>query len=224
MKKNFSICLCVLLATISGKAQLTLDVATAENAIGSIYGSCIEDVNHEIYGGLYIQKIFGESFEEDYQNIAFNHFSQFGGNWSAGAVASEIAVGADDGGKLLYETGFADGSVEVEIKFNDNTRESAALIVRTSNAQVGADDWDGYEIGLNAVSHEVILGKHVHNWQSFGNTSATFNPDEWTTLRVELSGANIKIYVGNMATPVVDYTDNNSPLLSGKIGVRTWRS
>jgi alpha-L-arabinofuranosidase len=29
-----------------------------------MYGSCIEDVNHEIYGGLYDQKIFGESFEE----------------------------------------------------------------------------------------------------------------------------------------------------------------
>jgi len=224
MKKSFFICFCALLIAISGKAQLTFDVAVAENAIGSIYGSCIEDVNHEIYGGLYIQKIFGESFEEDYQNIAFNHFTQLGGNWSAASVATEIAVGADDGGKLLYETAFADGSVEVEIKFNSSTRESAALIVRTDNAQVGADDWDGYEIGLNAMTHEVILGKHVHNWQSLGNTPAAFNPDEWTTLRVELSGANIKIYVGNMATPVVDYTDNNSPLLSGKIGVRTWRS
>ena len=29
-----------------------------------MYGSCIEDVNHEIYGGLYAQQIFGESFEE----------------------------------------------------------------------------------------------------------------------------------------------------------------
>jgi alpha-L-arabinofuranosidase len=29
-----------------------------------MYGSCIEDVNHEIYGGLYAQRIFGESFEE----------------------------------------------------------------------------------------------------------------------------------------------------------------
>jgi hypothetical protein len=27
-----------------------------------MYGSCIEDVNHEIYGGLYDQKIFVESF------------------------------------------------------------------------------------------------------------------------------------------------------------------
>src|SRR6266446_5890791 len=27
-------------------------------------GACIEDVNHEIYGGLYSQMIFGESFQE----------------------------------------------------------------------------------------------------------------------------------------------------------------
>ena len=27
-------------------------------------GACLEDVNHEIYGGLYTQMIFGESFQE----------------------------------------------------------------------------------------------------------------------------------------------------------------
>ena len=27
-------------------------------------GACIEDVNHEIYGGLYSQMVFGESFQE----------------------------------------------------------------------------------------------------------------------------------------------------------------
>ena len=27
-------------------------------------GVCIEDVNHEIYGGLYSQMVFGESFQE----------------------------------------------------------------------------------------------------------------------------------------------------------------
>ena len=29
-----------------------------------IYGACLEDLNHEVYGGLYAQMIFGESFEE----------------------------------------------------------------------------------------------------------------------------------------------------------------
>ena len=27
-------------------------------------GSCIEDVNHEIYGGIYSQMLYGESFQE----------------------------------------------------------------------------------------------------------------------------------------------------------------
>ena len=29
-----------------------------------VFGACFEDLNHEIYGGLYAQMIFGESFEE----------------------------------------------------------------------------------------------------------------------------------------------------------------
>ncbi|RPJ38804.1 MAG: hypothetical protein EHM21_16360, partial [Chloroflexi bacterium] len=40
-----------------------------EQEIGKISpyltGACIEDVNHEVYGGIYSQMIFGESFEEE---------------------------------------------------------------------------------------------------------------------------------------------------------------
>lgn len=54
--------LCSLSAQV---AQIRVDVSKIENSISPyIYGSCIEDVNHEIYGGLYDQKIYGESFEE----------------------------------------------------------------------------------------------------------------------------------------------------------------
>lgn len=28
-------------------------------------GACLEDANHEVYGGLYSQMIFGEGFEEE---------------------------------------------------------------------------------------------------------------------------------------------------------------
>ncbi len=33
-------------------------------------GACIEDVNHEIHGGLYSQMVFGESFEEEPMDIS----------------------------------------------------------------------------------------------------------------------------------------------------------
>ena len=32
-------------------------------------GACIEDVNHEVYGGIHSQMLFGESFEEEPQHI-----------------------------------------------------------------------------------------------------------------------------------------------------------
>jgi hypothetical protein len=46
-------------------ATITADAGKVVNHTTRLmYGACIEDVNHEIYGGLYAQQIFGESFEE----------------------------------------------------------------------------------------------------------------------------------------------------------------
>lgn len=51
---------------VSGQnAHIIVDASRVMNRISpEIFGSCIEDVNHEIYGGLYSQRLFGESFEE----------------------------------------------------------------------------------------------------------------------------------------------------------------
>ncbi len=55
----------ILLLILARQHTITID---ATHVIGHVpdklYGSCIEDVNHEIYGGLYDQRLFGESFEE----------------------------------------------------------------------------------------------------------------------------------------------------------------
>ena len=50
-----------------------------QNITPYLYGSCIEDVNHEIYGGLYDQKIFGESCEEPAPTPRFDHFDVYDG-------------------------------------------------------------------------------------------------------------------------------------------------
>ncbi len=44
-------------------------------------GACIEDVNHEIYGGIYSQMIFGESFQEPAPAPAIAGFKNLGGRW-----------------------------------------------------------------------------------------------------------------------------------------------
>lgn len=49
----------------SYKAVIKVQPDTILNSITPLlFGSCVEDVNHEVYGGLYSQRIYGESFEE----------------------------------------------------------------------------------------------------------------------------------------------------------------
>ncbi len=57
------------LLTVSGiHAEDVIIRIEADQVVGPVSrcltGACIEDVNHEIYGGIYSQMIFGESFQE----------------------------------------------------------------------------------------------------------------------------------------------------------------
>src|SRR3954467_6910179 len=61
-------------------------------------GVCIEDVNHEIYGGIYSQMVFGESFQEP-PAAAVEGFASYGGAWAVeGGV---VCAPAGDGPKLV---------------------------------------------------------------------------------------------------------------------------
>ena len=64
------------------EGSITIDASKIENRIPSfLYGACIEDVNHEIYGGLYDQKVFGESFEEPDGGFVFENHTPYEGLW-----------------------------------------------------------------------------------------------------------------------------------------------
>jgi hypothetical protein len=50
---------------MAAKAKITVDARKVIQRVGPyMRGTCIEDVNHEVYGGIYSQMIFGESFQE----------------------------------------------------------------------------------------------------------------------------------------------------------------
>src|SRR4051812_45754545 len=75
-------------------SSLKIDAAKVVNHVSRLmYGSCIEDVNHEIYGGLYAQLIFGESFEEPPRAVPPLGWSAYGGRWRVDSGV--LAVGAD---------------------------------------------------------------------------------------------------------------------------------
>src|SRR4051812_48752110 len=80
-------------------------------------GACIEDVNHEIYGGIYSQMIFGESFAEPPRSAPVKGFVSPDGQWKGvdGVVFGEAGAGP----KLISSVGpFANGEAGVEVYFD----------------------------------------------------------------------------------------------------------
>src|SRR5580692_8783560 len=109
------------------ETTLRVDSARVIHRISPLlYGACIEDVNHEIYGGLYSQMIFGESFQEPPRPPLLKGFTSFGGEWLPHFETIDAAPG--DGPKLISDVpAFADGEVSVEVRFPSDQGGNAGM-------------------------------------------------------------------------------------------------
>jgi alpha-L-arabinofuranosidase len=188
-----------------------------------MYGSCIEDVNHEIYGGLYSQMIFGECFEEPPQPLPMPGWSAYAGEWRV--TPGEVRVGASDGAKLVRESPeVGDGEVSVDVRVDNSRGDNAGLILRVRNPRPGADAWTGYEISISPRNRAVILGRHQDNWKLLRSAPAPIEAGRWYRLKVRLDGPRLRVFLDDAASPVLDYVDHEAPLPAGRVGLRTWMS
>ena len=101
----------------------------ADQVVGQVSrhltGACIEDVNHEIYGGIFSQMVFGESFQEPALSPSIKGFKAYGGRWVVRDDA--LRISGLDGPKLVSERGaFKDGAVggEKAIRTQEGVRRS----------------------------------------------------------------------------------------------------
>ncbi len=201
---------------------ITIDAEKIENRIPSfLYGSCIEDVNHEIYGGLYDQKIFGESFEEPEPSPEIENFTVHEGVWKA--TNNEVFVLAFSGAKLIYNpTDVTKGYAETEIKFNSKNDGNAGFITRVTKPGKGADNFYGYEISLKADGKKIVFAKHKNNFEHIQDIDVDCNPLQWNRLKAMMDNGKIELLLNDKS--VFTYSDNDTLLTSGKVGLRTWNA
>ncbi|MFO0807599.1 MAG: alpha-L-arabinofuranosidase C-terminal domain-containing protein [Gemmataceae bacterium] len=184
-------------------------------------GACIEDVNHEIYGGLYSQMVFGESFQEpETLENRLKGFRILGGQWQV--QQGELHFAGDRGAKVVSDLpGFTDGEVGVEVYVPDRRLTNAGLIVRVARAEVGADRFDGYEIALNAQEQSVLLGRHQQDFQRLKVAPCEVPTGQWVSLVARLNGSAIEVSVNG--NTVLRYDDGRAVLPAGTIGLRQWQ-
>lgn len=215
----------ILLFSIQGwgqDAHIFVDASRVMNKISpQIYGSCIEDVNHEIYGGLYDQRLYGESFEEPAPAMNFEGWKTLGGDWQPDGAA--VAVSAGPGYMMVREMPvMKDGSVEADVKLKSGF--DAGLLLRVSDERKGADNFNGYEVSLNPGAQTIVLGKHLHNWIPLTEKKTAFHANEWVHIKVVLQGPRLLLYANHDRSPIIDYTDKKDILLTGRIALRTYNA
>lgn len=218
-----AICLTVLASLVNVQAQEARIAVQAHQEVRHVSpyltGACIEDVNHEIYGGIYSQMVFGESFQEP-APTEIKTFRAFGGAWRVSGTELQFSGAA--GGKLVSELpAFTDGEVGVEMYIPDRRCTNAGLIVRVDKPGKGANNFDGYEIALNAAEQYVRLGRHRHNWEPITDTPCDVPTGQWVGLAVKLTGRTIEITVNGKS--ILRYEDSSAALLSGTIGLRQFQ-
>jgi hypothetical protein len=201
---------------------ISIDVGQKGKAVSRfLTGSCIEDVNHEIYGGIYSQMIFGESFGEPAQGAPVKGMIASEGEWKV--LDGGVLEGAGGSGpKLMRDpaTSFTTGEAGVEVFLPGNREGNAGLVVRGSRAGAGADNFDGYEVSLDALKKVVVLGRHRHDYRLLKQAACDIGPDKWIALRVKLTERTIEVFVDGKSVMQVK---DPQPLRAGAVGLRLWQ-
>ena len=211
----------VSLPTSGAGVTIRVEAGTADRPVSRyLTGACIEDVNHEIYGGLYSQMIFGESFQEPPRSEPVRGFVALDGLWS---VKDGELIGGDGPGPKLLSTAppMTSGEAGVDVYFPGGGAGNAGLIVQVDKAGAGADNFDGYEVSIDVMRKLVTLSRHHHNWKPLKEVPCDLTADRWIALSAKITGRIIAVNVNGKT--LIQFEDTEPPLRAGGIGLRDWQ-
>ena len=204
-----------------GQDRVTIRVDPAKQ-VGTVSpylaAVCLEDVNHEVYGGLYSQLIFGESFQEPPVSEPARGFVAFGGQWSVSADGVLDGDRGNGGPKVVRAAVPPDTTaIGVDVFLPGGGGGNAGLIVGVRRPGVGDDAFDGEEVTLDAAAHIVRVGRHRHDFRLIRDTPCpTVDADRWIGLSVARHGRTVDVLVDG--TTVFQFDGD----LAGGVGLRQW--
>jgi hypothetical protein len=104
--------------------------------------------------------------------------------------------------------------------FTDKRGGNLGLLVKVSDAGVGADKWNGYEVSLYADKQVLHLARHRQNYEPICHVPCNVPVGEWIPLVVEMTETTLKIYV--QGELIHSYEDKEHPLRAGQVAFRPW--
>jgi Domain of Unknown Function (DUF1080)/Alpha-L-arabinofuranosidase C-terminal domain len=183
-------------------------------------GACIEDVNHEVYGGIDSQMIFGESFAEPASQFPLKGFKIFGGRWTIANDGSLQGTGGN-GSKIVWNgPALSEGEASVDVMLTESGGGNGGLMLKVTDAGKGTDLFNGYEVSLERPG-TLVIGRHRQNWEPLRRVPCDVPVNEWISLTVRMTGKSLEILVNGKS--VAQYEDTEHPLEAGGVGLRIWQ-
>ena len=159
-------------------------------------------------------KTFSDRFENDH----FDNWVLYGGGWLVRDGAFGPSPDAPTSKAVASATRFGDFVYEADVSLNE--AGNAGLLFRLSRPAIGADAHSGYYIGLSAADGRIQLGKSNNNWSALQTVEKTLAANQPHHIRVEARGPQIRIFVNDMAQPVIEAMDYS--FAEGAIGLRQY--
>ncbi len=183
-------------------------------------GACLEDVNHEVYGGLYSQMVFGESFQEPPPPPAIRGFRADPASWQI--EDGVLSVRREPGPKLILEGAEVErGAIGVDVFLPGQASGVAGVIVAVRDARPGIDTFTGYEISLASDRQALVLGRHRQNWEPIREVPCEVPTDHWISLSVRFGPGELEAAADGKT--IVSYRDEEHPLKGGSVGLRPFQ-
>lgn len=155
-------------------------------------------------------------------------FVAYGGAWTT--TEDGVAARGEAGPRLTYDAqewqNAASGTIEVEIKFPNASGGFSGLCFKISDSAIGADDFNGYELGFNPELKKINVGAHRHNYTPLYQLDWDVPVGEFFKLRVRFDETGFVFYIndkqfGEFHEPNPSADD---PLRAGTFAFRVWQN
>lgn len=164
--------------------------------------------------------VVDEFFRQTVEPISVAGFHSLGGQWKV--ADGVVSVGPGRGPKLvLDDTVISTGKIGADVLFTDDRGGNVGLLVKVTDADVGADRWSGYEVSLYADKQVLHLARHRQNYEPICHVPCKVPVGEWIPFAIEMTGTTLKVYVQGKL--VHAYEDKEHPLPTGQIAFRPWQ-
>jgi hypothetical protein len=152
-------------------------------------------------------------------------WTTYNGSWSVSGGAYVNSADDNNGDKAVTGTPTWDNyTLQGDVQIT--TGGDAGLNFRVTNPAAGLDSLDGYYLGVDATSGNLVLGRESYGWTQLQTTAMPggISTNVWYHLTAQAVGCTFTVSaqpVGSTTVTGFTYTDSGCTFTSGAVGVRS---